>query len=325
MPEISVIVPVYKVEPYLKRCVDSILAQTFTDFELILVDDGSPDNCPAICDEYAQMDARIRVIHQANAGVSTARNSGVKESCGSYISFIDSDDYIQPEYLSVLYDLVTRYNADISVVLAKMVTIERQDTGVESVCKKQDVIKKYEYVYEHNDDERLWSAWGKLVARHIIEEFPFPADRSYGEDLAVVYRWLYAANVVAEKYIQMYNYTYNVSGLSKQSFQVNRLGILRTRYELLSFLKEIGLQDSYQRQLHRYMTMLGNYCTKLDECNKIELSSLLKKEIRLRLRTEPSVTIHSHPQCYNCAYPKRMYLYWTVSGILGKIKRLLKK
>lgn len=94
MPQISVIVPVYKVEPYLHRCVDSILGQTFTDFELILVDDGSPDNCPAICDEYAMKDSRVHVIHQENGGLSSARNSGMAVATGEYIMFCDSDDYV---------------------------------------------------------------------------------------------------------------------------------------------------------------------------------------------------------------------------------------
>ena len=97
MPELSIIVPVYKVEPYLPKCIDSILAQTFTDFELILVDDGSPDHCGEICDEYAARDERIIVIHQENRGVSAARNAGLDIARGKYIGFVDSDDWIHPE------------------------------------------------------------------------------------------------------------------------------------------------------------------------------------------------------------------------------------
>lgn len=93
-PKISCIVPVYNVEKYLRRCVDSILAQTFTDFELILVDDGSPDGCPAICDEYAEKDSRVRVIHQENKGVSAARNAGLDMARGEYVCFVDGDDEV---------------------------------------------------------------------------------------------------------------------------------------------------------------------------------------------------------------------------------------
>ena len=103
MPQISVIVPVYKVEAYLARCVDSVLAQTFSDFDLILVDDGSPDNSGAICDEYAEKDPRIVVIHQKNGGLSAARNAGIEwafaHSNSQWLNFIDSDDWVHPEYL----------------------------------------------------------------------------------------------------------------------------------------------------------------------------------------------------------------------------------
>lgn len=102
MRPVSIIVPVYKVEPYLHRCIDSILAQTFLDFELILVDDGSPDNCPGICDEYAENDNRIKVIHQTNGGLSSARNRGIAAAEGKYLLFCDSDDYVSPHWCQQL-------------------------------------------------------------------------------------------------------------------------------------------------------------------------------------------------------------------------------
>ena len=114
MPAISVIVPIYKVEEYLKPCIDSILAQSFTDFELILVDDGSPDQCGVICDSYAKQDDRIIVIHKQNGGLSDARNSGLNIAKGDYISFIDSDDVINSSMLSTLYNNAQFFDADIS-------------------------------------------------------------------------------------------------------------------------------------------------------------------------------------------------------------------
>lgn len=109
MPEISIIVPVYKVECYLHRCVDSILTQTFQDFELILVDDGSPDSCPAICDEYAAKDSRVHVIHKANGGVSSARNAGLDAACGKYVMFCDSDDYVDSNWCKEFYNAALAY------------------------------------------------------------------------------------------------------------------------------------------------------------------------------------------------------------------------
>ena len=109
---ISVIVPVYRVEKYLPACIDSILNQTFTDFELILVDDGSPDRCPEICDETAKRDARVRAIHQANQGLSAARNAGIEAAHGAWLSFVDSDDFLAPDFLETLHDAAVRAGAD---------------------------------------------------------------------------------------------------------------------------------------------------------------------------------------------------------------------
>ena len=117
MATVSIVVPVYKVEKYLKRCVDSILAQTFTDYELILVDDGSPDNCPEICDELAEKHSQIYVIHQKNGGLSAARNSGIewalKNSESEWITFIDSDDWIHPQYLESMLNANLRNNTQV--------------------------------------------------------------------------------------------------------------------------------------------------------------------------------------------------------------------
>lgn len=115
MPELSIIVPVYKVEKYLPRCIDSILAQTFGDFELILIDDGSPDGCGRICDEYAKKDKRIVVIHQKNMGVSAARNAGLDIAHGRYIGFVDSDDWIEPQMYEVMMDAIRENGADMAV------------------------------------------------------------------------------------------------------------------------------------------------------------------------------------------------------------------
>lgn len=120
-PKISVIVPVYKVEKYLRACIDSILAQTFTDFELILIDDGSPDNCGAICDEYAEKDARIRVFHKENGGVSSARNLGIERSRGEWIAFVDSDDWVESDKFSKFCEQIAGVNEQIDLIIGTMV------------------------------------------------------------------------------------------------------------------------------------------------------------------------------------------------------------
>ena len=129
IPKISIIVPVYKVEKYLSRCIKSILRQTFTDFELILVDDGSPDKCPQMCDDWGKKDKRIRVIHKENGGLSSARNAGLRAARGEYIGFVDSDDWIACDMYEILYQLAKKYRADITCG-----GIERTNAG--SVRKK---------------------------------------------------------------------------------------------------------------------------------------------------------------------------------------------
>lgn len=113
MPKLSIIVPVYKVEKHLSRCVNSILNQTFNDLELILVDDGSPDKCPELCDQFAQRDARVRVIHKENGGVSTARNAGLAAVCGMYIAFVDSDDWLEPDMYEKMMAVADQYDCDV--------------------------------------------------------------------------------------------------------------------------------------------------------------------------------------------------------------------
>ena len=114
-PKISVIVPVYKVEPYLRKCLDSIAGQTYQNLEIILVDDGSPDSCGSICDEYAVQDKRVRVIHKENGGVSSARNAGLAAATGDWIGWVDSDDWIEPDLYSYMLEKVREYGADIAV------------------------------------------------------------------------------------------------------------------------------------------------------------------------------------------------------------------
>ena len=115
MNKVSVVVPIYKVEKYLRRCIDSILAQTYKNIEVILVDDESPDKCGLICDEYAKKYPFVKVIHQKNMGLSGARNSGTKVAGGDYVTFVDSDDFVTPDYVEYLLSLITLYDADVSV------------------------------------------------------------------------------------------------------------------------------------------------------------------------------------------------------------------
>lgn len=175
-PTISIIVPVYNVEAYLPKCIDSILAQTFRDFELILVDDGSPDNCPALCDAAAERDERIRVIHQKNGGLSAARNAGLDIARGEWIGFVDSDDYIASEMYETLYHAVQEYGAELAV--CEYLFVDEQ--GNPKMPLTQDP-KTFVYSREQAIGKIASTAFHiaptKLYQRSIFSELRFPVGR----------------------------------------------------------------------------------------------------------------------------------------------------
>ncbi len=183
---ISVIVPVYRVEKYLLACIDSILNQTFTDFELILVDDGSPDRCPEICDEVARRDARVRVIHQANAGLSAARNAGIEVAHGAWLSFVDSDDYIAPQFYEKLYQTAQRTDAD--CVMCSVQNVDESGKLIDSALMRvADEVKTGREVLRkigRDDVTPYLTAWNKLYRRKLFNTLRYPAGRQ-NEDVFV--------------------------------------------------------------------------------------------------------------------------------------------
>ena len=190
MPEISVIVPVYKVEEYLSECVDSILNQSFESFELILVDDGSPDRSREICDRYAEADRRVHVIHKSNGGLSDARNKGIDAARGRYVTFIDSDDIVYVDYLRCLYDAAQKYDADIvqgnltyRVEQLGMTGTDRHRIAYsERVFTGEESIRDYLTYTTHFSNSTF-----KLFKRDLFEGVRFPIGK-YSEDEYLTYR-----------------------------------------------------------------------------------------------------------------------------------------
>jgi glycosyltransferase involved in cell wall biosynthesis len=184
MPAISVIVPVYKVAPWLPDCAGSVLAQTFTDFECVLVDDGSPDNCPAICDEYAAKDARVRVIHQKNSGVTGARKAGVEKARGTYICFLDGDDMLPPGALSLLFDRAASYDLDI-LISAKTRIINNK----RHICENEitGIIPREKYFEATLLGQCAIGPCGRLTKRKLFgpETFDIPRIITNNEDLVM--------------------------------------------------------------------------------------------------------------------------------------------
>lgn len=195
MPKLSIIVPVYKVENFLGKCVDSILNQTFKDFELILVDDGSPDKCGEMCDKYSKDDERVRVIHKENGGLSDARNFGIDASTGDYLGFVDSDDYISSDMFEVLVGNLEKKHADISVC------------GMYDCCGEKIVKQDIESgTFEFKKEEAIeWFLGGKgaglfvcnkIFKRKIFENVRFPVGKLYEDAFIFVDLFLKAEKVI---------------------------------------------------------------------------------------------------------------------------------
>lgn len=212
MPKVSIIVPVYKAEAYLHRCVDSILAQTFTDWELLLIDDGSPDKSGEICDEYTKKDSRIRVIHKKNSGVAAARQDGLELSQGEYIIHADSDDWMEPQTLLELYTVAQQEKAD--VVLCDYYIVNGDFKTY--VKQKPTQISNNDRIIKDFTRNLLGSLWNKLVRRECILKYNvhFIPEINYSEDLLFCYQLF--VNPVKTVYLgkAFYNYVMQDSSIT---------------------------------------------------------------------------------------------------------------
>ena len=204
----SIIVPIYKVEKYLNKCIDSILNQTYQDFELILVDDGSPDNCPQICDEYAEKDKRVRVIHKNNAGLVAARNTGIKAAKGEYVCYVDGDDWILDNLLQTVWDkAISKYDVEMVVYSAVRQFTDTQEQIPKAVPEglyNKNKLKTDVYPYMMYDSRKTFCtglifpvAWNKIFKRDFLLKHYCKEERiRMGEDNAFIFECLYAAENV---------------------------------------------------------------------------------------------------------------------------------
>ncbi|MBO4213040.1 MAG: glycosyltransferase family 2 protein [Clostridia bacterium] len=237
MPKISVIVPVYKAEKTLGRCVDSILGQTFTDFELLLIDDGSPDRSGELCDAYAAKDGRVKVIHQENSGAAAARNVGMENAAGEYIAFVDSDDFIEPDFLKVLYDLSCRSGCDITMCNYRSInggSVEQVLHGfAEGTALDADGVKSV--IFKNIVDRRTdgyFALWNKLIKAEVIRKnnIRFASGMSFGEDLCFLLDLFSATGGIAFTERVLYNYLTSPDGLFA-AYRPSRLDDAMTCYE----------------------------------------------------------------------------------------------
>jgi len=323
MPEISVIVPVYKVEKYLRRCVDSILAQTFTDFELILVDDGSPDTCGAICDEYAVHDKRVRVIHQENGGLSAARNAGIDAAAGEYLLFADSDDVIHPNTLEWERQALEESGADIAICsLQRFSNID--EIKVKSGAAQYREINAEEKLFEEQTDVAMYvSAWGKLFRRELFSVLRFPVGRLF-EDEFVNYRLYHAANKVVEVNIPLYYYFVNPSGITQTLTMEKRFDEYDAQAERIAFYQDLGERELHAKSLLHFLRTarwdLIEY-EKNRSVNKTPRGERFLNHYRNAMHAARKEKLVSFPRdfdFYILAYPERKLLYRIARKLLEK-------
>ena len=248
---ISIIVPVYKVEAYLPRCVDSILAQTYKNLDIILVDDGSPDDCGKICDAYAEKDDRITVIHQANGGLSDARNAGIAIAKGAYLTFLDSDDWIPVEYIAYLYNLLKETGSAISLCNFLKTTTEKLPETVEpetvTVMKNDASLAKY---IDLGDDfhPQLVMACGKLFEASLFETIRFPVGRLHEDEFTTYKLFHFAPQTVLSKKPLYYYWQREDSIMGEAGFRLqNKLDYMDALAERAAFFHEVGRPELSDR------------------------------------------------------------------------------
>lgn len=281
--QISVIVPIYKIEKYLPKCVDSILTQSFSDFELILVNDGSPDSCPEICDSYAKKDPRVRVVHKKNGGLLSARKAGLKNARGKYVAFVDGDDWVDIYYLDILYKLAEANDADLVVTAhfrefdGKIETIKPKATGVfDHEQLKNSILPNAIYNGRFCEHGISTYVWNKLYKRELLSEilYDVPNEIIMGEDAAITYAYLSISKRLVISRIPVYYYRQRhdsiVKSIENPQMEYYRLGLLMNflKTKLQKVLDEENLNEQiryylYSQILVRSGGLIYNTCGEL--------------------------------------------------------------
>lgn len=331
MSTICVIVPVYKVEPYLHRCVDSILTQTFSDLELILIDDGSPDRCGEICDEYAKKDNRVHVIHQENRGLSAARNAGLDwtfaNSDSQWISFIDSDDWVHPYFLEYLYKAVQECDVDISA--CELIRVKSYQSFSKEVFHAE--IMDWEQFYVSG-----WAkgavACNKLYRKELFARLRYPIGK-INEDEYVTYLLLEKAHRLAVLDSALYYYYQNIQGIMKSGFSRKKLDGLTALNMQCTFARKHGYHDFYNSRMKARFLMILEYKTECEKSSNIDASEkriieqFLQADMRkvLLLEGKSLAPFKEYGYCYEWAFPKLSRAYWISRGMKRKLKRIFHK
>lgn len=316
MPKISVIVPVYKVEPFLRRCVDSLLGQSFTDFDLILVDDGSPDSCGSMCDAYAKLDSRVAVIHRENGGLSAARNSGIdwsfEHSGSQWLAFVDSDDWVHKDYLKRLYEAVENSGCKISACGFFRTTDGEFPAVGEADCTVMEAGDYYCSDSVHDGVTAV--AWNKLYHKSLFGTLRYPVGKLH-EDEFTTYRAVYQAGQVAVMEDVLYAYYQNPAGIMRSSWNPKRMHVLEAFEEQIAFAKEAGDKGLLKKAVLKSIFSIHEHLGQASEAYKKEL----RKKLRLALKQGKELGIFPRSWenlwAYEVAYPVK--IFWWLLFKLG--------
>ena len=272
-PLVSIIVPIYKVEPYLRRCLDSIVNQTYTNLEIILVDDGSPDGCPQICDEYAAKDKRIVVIHKENGGLSDARNAGLNICKGQYISFVDSDDRVDEKYIENLINLAIKEKADITI--SENLICKNKNISINKSYNTKVYTSKEAILHLLKINHIAFTvSWGKLYKRELFSSLRFPIGK-YHEDEVTTYILFYNSKKIAYTSEILYYYYQHAGSIVSTRHPWDVLEYLEQRYIFFKEKKESNLLSlllpplcwqllcAYWHQSKNNKSISNNYLNKL--------------------------------------------------------------
>ncbi|SEA08261.1 Glycosyltransferase involved in cell wall bisynthesis [Eubacterium aggregans] len=309
---ISIIIPIYNVEAYLPRCIKSVINQTYRDLEILLIDDGSPDKCPQICDIYAQKDDRIRVIHKVNGGLSDARNCGINHATGEYLFFLDSDDWLHPNTIEDLYQLLIKQNADISVGNFLRTDSEeikmQQENG--DVFTYNNVEAIGQLFNEHYVE--MVVAWGKIYRKNLFDSIRFPVGKLH-EDEFTTYKLLYEAKkVVLTERAYLY-YWQRADSIMGQKNIHNLVMVIEAYEERALFFENKKLYD-YQYKTER--TLFWQYMELLERehFNLLEhQNDIRQKFLQLKKRLD------------NCKFSLKFTLFYRMYYFNPRITSLMLK
>jgi glycosyltransferase involved in cell wall biosynthesis len=317
MPSVSIIVPVYKVEKCIHRCIDSILAQTFQDFEVILVEDGSPDRCGQICDEYAAVDSRITVIHKKNAGVSAARNDGIEKALQSnsdWICFVDSDDCMHPQALQMLHSTVTAHGADMCICGFQEVSTDPNPVPISTVSVQMWDAEQF-FV-----DKNLNAVvpWAKIFRKTTFETLRFPVGVRF-EDERTIYKILLPCKQIPFIDAPLYYYYINPDGFMQTRNQAARMDALVAMEETLDYFDKNGYTKALHERIITYFLALSDL---LRDTSWLQAEGIYIKIELHRKRREAFRKMNGAQRVRVCneQHPRLMRLYWMIHNGVGLLR-----